>query len=51
VLVEDGSICFTTLVKGNRVADRYLKMWEKNAAFYFEKLKAKIFAIYKRNML
>lgn len=28
MLVEDGSICFTTLVKGNRVADRYLKMWE-----------------------
>jgi hypothetical protein len=28
-----------------------LKCGKTNAAFYFEKLKAKIFAIYKRNML
>jgi SAM-dependent methyltransferase len=28
VLVDDGKIYFTTLVKGNRMADRYLKMWE-----------------------
>ena len=28
VLVDDGKIYFTTLLKGNRVADRYLKMWE-----------------------
>jgi len=28
VLANDGKIYFTTLVKGNRIADRYLKIWE-----------------------
>lgn len=28
VLAEDGKIFFTTLVKGNRLADKYLKVWE-----------------------
>jgi ubiquinone/menaquinone biosynthesis C-methylase UbiE len=28
VLSEDGRIYFTTLVKANRLADRYLKVWE-----------------------
>lgn len=28
VLVDDGKIYFTTLVQGNRIADRYLKVWE-----------------------
>jgi SAM-dependent methyltransferase len=28
VLVNDGKIYFTTLVQGNRIADRYLKLWE-----------------------
>lgn len=28
VLAEDGEILFTTLVKGDRLADKYLKVWE-----------------------
>ena len=28
VLSEDGEILFTTLVKGDRLADKYLKVWE-----------------------
>ncbi len=28
VLADDGRIDFTTLIKGKRVADRYLKVWE-----------------------
>lgn len=29
VLTEDGAMTFTTLVRNNRIADRYLKVWEK----------------------
>jgi len=28
VLTKDGKILFTTLIKGNRLADKYLKVWE-----------------------